>query len=40
MLWMLVVPEFVLIWAYRQWSAARLIAGFFRGEYEARLVRV
>jgi len=38
MLWMLVVPEFILIWAYRQWSAARLIAGFFQGGQETYLV--
>jgi len=29
MLWTLVVPELILIWAYRQWAAARL--GITRG---------
>jgi len=32
MLWTLVVPEFILIWAYRQWAAARYIAELFEGE--------
>ena len=31
MLWTLVVPELILIWAYRQWSAARYIAEYFQG---------
>jgi len=33
MLWTLVVPELILIWAYRQWAAARYIAELFEGEH-------
>jgi len=33
MLCTLVVPELVLIWAFRQWAAARYIAMLFQGEY-------
>ena len=33
MLWTLVVPELILIWAYRQWAAARHIAELFEGEH-------
>ena len=33
MLWTLVVPEMVLVWAYRQWAAARYIAKLFEGEH-------
>jgi len=31
MLWMLVVPELILIWAYKQWVAARYVAEIFKG---------
>ena len=34
MLWTLLVPELILIWAYRQWAAARYIAEYFQGECE------
>ena len=34
MLWTLLVPELVFVWAYRQWSAARYIAKHFQGECE------
>ena len=34
MLWTLLVPELILIWAYKQWSAARYIAEYFEGECE------
>ena len=33
MLWTLLVPELVLMWAYRQWDAARFIAEYFQGEH-------
>ena len=33
MLLTLLVPELVLIWAYRQWDAARHIAEYFQGGY-------
>jgi len=33
MLWTLVVPEMILVWAYRQWAAARYIAELFEGEH-------
>ena len=32
MLWTLLVPELILIWAYKQWAAARYIAEYFQGE--------
>jgi len=31
MLWTLVMPELVLIWAYRQWDAAKYISEYFQG---------
>ena len=34
MLWTLVVPELILIWAYRQWSVVRYIAEYFQGRDE------
>ena len=37
MLWTLVVPELVLLWAYRQWAAARYLGQLFQGEDELRL---
>jgi len=33
MLWTLLVPELVLIWAYRQWDAAKYISEYFEGEH-------
>ena len=32
MLWTLLVPELVLIWAYKQWAAARYYGELFKGE--------
>src|SRR6266545_4104434 len=34
MLWTLLVPELILIWAYKQWAAARYVAEYFQGECE------
>jgi hypothetical protein len=34
LLWTLLVPELTLIWAYKQWAAARHIAEYFQGECE------
>jgi len=33
MLWTLLVPELILIWAVRQWLAAGYIAGMFKGAF-------
>ena len=34
MLWTLLVPELILIWAYRQWSAARYYAKLYKRELD------
>ena len=34
MLWTLVVPELILLWAYRQWAAAKYLGQLFQGEDE------
>ena len=31
MIWALIVPELILIWAYKQWAAARYVAKRFKG---------
>jgi len=31
----LIVPELILIWAYKQWKVAREIAGRFKGTHDA-----
>ena len=31
MIWALIVPELILIWAYKQWAAARYVAKQFKG---------
>jgi len=33
MLWTLLVPELILIWAVKQWLAAGYIAGMFKGPF-------
>ena len=40
MLWTLVVPEMILIWAYRQWAAARYIAELFEGAQSLATIQV
>ena len=32
MLWTLLVPELILVWAYKQWAGARRYAEIFKGE--------
>jgi hypothetical protein len=34
MLWTFIGPEVILIWAYKQWAAARYLAELFKGDHD------